>query len=144
MHKRVFFDTSVIIAALLSRSGASYCILSELSDDFEFVINEYVFEEVRRSIERKFKKEPGLLSNLFSVIALSGMVTLRNPDKKEVRDAEQLISKKDASILASALIESDYLLTLDNEFFKPSIVAAAHKRHLLILKPGDFIHLFDR
>lgn len=44
MHKRVFFDTSVIIAALLSQGGASYRVLSELSDDFEFVVNEYVFE----------------------------------------------------------------------------------------------------
>lgn len=144
MHKRVFFDTSVIIAALLSRNGASYCILSELSDDFEFAINEYVFEEVRRSIERKFKNEPGLLSNLFSIIALSGMVTLQNPDKQAVRGAELLISKKDAQILASGFLESDYLLTLDNEFFKLSVIDAARKRYLEILKPGDFLRLFDR
>lgn len=143
MGKRVFFDSSVIIAALLSRDGASYYILSEFSDVFEFEINEYVFEEVRRSVERKFKDQPTLLSNLFSIMGLSDIATLQNPSKQEVRAAEAVISKKDASILASALIGSDYLLTLDNEFFKPPIIELAKKRRLEILKPGDFIRLFD-
>ena len=44
---------------------------------------------------------------------------------------------------ASALIESDYLLTLDNEFFKPSTVQIAKERHLKILKPGDYTRLFE-
>ena len=143
MRKKAFFDSSVIIAALLSRDGASYYILSQFSGDFEFTINEYVFEEVRRSIEVKFKNQPMLLSNLFSIIGLSGMLTLQNPNKQAVREAEKVISKKDAQVLASALTESDYLLTLDNEFFKSSIIGAAKERHLEILKPGDFIRLFD-
>lgn len=142
MRKRVFFDSSVIIAALLSHDGASYHILTRFADTFVFEINEYVFEEVRRSIESKFKNQPALLSNLFSLIGLSGMTTLHNPNKQEVREAERIISKKDAQILASACIKSDYLLTLDNEFFKPEIMQAAKERHLEILKPGDFIRLF--
>ena len=143
MRKKVFFDSSVVIAALLSRSGASYYILSHLSGNFEFAINEYVFEEVRRSVERKFKNQPQLLSNLLSIIGLADMMTLQNPNRQEVREVEKIISKKDAQILASAMIESDYLLTLDKEFFKPTIIQAAKGKNLEILMPGDFIHLFD-
>lgn len=139
MHKRVFFDSSVIIAALLSSDGASYRTLSELPDAHTFQINEYVFEEVRRSIERKFRNQPALLSNLMSIIGLSGITILQNPTKEEVNKAESIISKKDAQILASALIGSDFLLTLDNEFFKPSVIQVAGENGLEILKPGDFI-----
>jgi predicted nucleic acid-binding protein len=143
MRKRVFFDSSVIVAALLSREGGSYHILSQFPDTFEFQINEYVFEEVRRLIERKFKDQPELLSNLFSIMGLSGIMTLQNPNPQEVNEAKNFISEKDASILASAIKVSDYLLTLDNEFFGSTITEIAKTNNLAILKPGDFIRHFD-
>lgn len=62
-----------------------------------------------------------------------------NPATREVRATEDIISKKDAPILASALAHSDYLLTLDNEFFKDAIVDVAEKKKLIIVKPGDLI-----
>ncbi len=140
---RVFLDTSVLIAALLSVRGASYHLLNEHSDAFTFEINEYVFEEVRRSLKQKFAGQPVLFSSLVAMIGFASISTLQNPTEEEVRAAAELISKKDAIILASALGESDYLLTLDNEFFKPAIIKAARKRDLQILKPGDLIRALD-
>ncbi|MBI4093557.1 PIN domain-containing protein [Candidatus Kaiserbacteria bacterium] len=139
MRSRVFLDSSVVIAALLSREGGSYHVLSRFSDAFVFEINEYVFEEVRRSKERKFASKPALLSNLFSIIALADITIVPNPDKEIVRIAGAAISKKDAPVLASALLGSGFLLTLDNEFFLPTVTALAKERDILILKPGDFI-----
>jgi len=144
MHKpRVFLDSSVIIAALLSARGASYYLLSQQSDILDFQINEYVFEEVRRSLEVKFSDQPALVSHLFLVIGAANIKMISNPATREVRDAEDFISKKDAPVLASALTHSDYLLTLDNEFFKLAIIGAAKEKKLVILKPGDLIQLRD-
>lgn len=144
MHKpRVFLDSSVIIAALLSSRGASYYLLSQCSEILDFRISEYVFEEVRRSLETKFSGQSALISSLFLIMGTAGIETISNPTTREVRAAETVISKKDAPILASALAHNDYLLTLDNEFFKTEVVDAAQARGLVILKPGDLIHFLD-
>ena len=140
---RVFLDSSVIIAALLSSRGASYYLLSQRSEILDFRINEYVFEEVRRSLEVKFGDQPTLVSNLFLIIGAASIGMTANPSMREVRAAEERISKKDAPVLASALADSDYLLTLDNEFFKGAIVDAAKEKKLIIAKPGDIIRELD-
>ena len=64
-------------------------------------------------------------SALFLLLGLAGVSTEQNPRRREVHRAERLISANDAPILASALAGSDYLVTLDNEFFNPNVVAAA-------------------
>ena len=144
MHKpRVFLDSSVIITALLSSRGASYYLLSQQSDVLDLRINEYVFEEVRRSLEVKFNDQPTLVSNLFLILGAASIEMISNPTTREVRATEAIISKKDAPVLASALTHSDYLLTLDNEFFKPAIIGTAKQKMLVILKPGDLIKLLD-
>jgi hypothetical protein len=37
------------------------------------------------------------------------------------------------------LQSSDYLITLDNEFFKESVLAQARNKSLVIAKPGDLL-----
>ena len=140
---RVFLDSSVIIAALLSSRGASYYLLSQRSEILDFRINEYVFEEVRRSLDIKFSGQPALISHLYLVVGRASSDMNTNPAAAEVRAAETVISKKDAPILASALTHSEYLLTLDNEFFNTPVIAAARDKSLTIVKPGELIRLFD-
>lgn len=145
MHKLpVFLDSSVIITALLSSRGGSYYVLTQLHERFAFQINEYVLAEVQEIIQQKFQDRPQLLSNLFLLLGLAGVLVSTDPSKREVLAAARLISKKDAPILASAMTDSDYLLTLDNEFLKPHIVKKAKEKGLSILKPGDFILLYKR
>ena len=145
MHKPpVFLDSSVIIAALLSSRGGSYYALTQLHERFAFHINEYVLAEVQQIIQTKFQDQPQLASNLFLLLGLAGVLVSTDPSKREVLSAARLISKNDAPILASAIVNSDYLLTLDNEFLKPHITKEAKEKGLSILKPGDFILLHRR
>ena len=140
---RVFIDSSVMIAALLSPRGGSYYILTQSDRHISFQINEYVFEELRRVLETKFMDRQNVSSALFLLLGLAGVSTEQNPRRREVHRAERLISANDAPILASALAGSDYLVTLDNEFFNPNVVAAAKEKGLTILKPGDLIRLLN-
>jgi len=140
MHKpKVFLDSSVIIAALLSSRGGSFYILTQMRNGFSFQINEYVFAEVGEVLKTKFAIQPDLQKNLFLLLGLANVSTIPNPSKPEVRRAAKIISKNDAPILASALKYCDYLITLDKEFFEESILADANKKGLLILTPGSFI-----
>lgn len=65
---------------------------------------------------------------------------LPNPSKDALSRLKKIISEKDAPILAAAE-GSDYLLTLDNEFFGERIAAYARSKNFLIVKPKDLILL---
>ena len=138
----VFLDSSVIIAALLSTRGGSFYILDELKENFVFQTSEYGLREIQAVLKNKFIGEPGLLGQLFLLLGSAGVTILPTPSKRERRRFAKHISLNDAPILASAVEHSDYLLTLDNEFFKSEIVEMAKNRVLKILKPKEFIEIF--
>ena len=139
---RVFLDSSVIVAALLSSRGGSFYVLTQLNDRCAFRINEYVLAEMQDVLTTKFRKHPALLSHFFLFLGLYDIETLKDPSRREVERMSSVVSKKDAPILASAIEHSDYLVTLDNEFLSPRVLRVANMRGLTILKPGDLIALF--
>ncbi len=142
MHKpRVFLDSSVIIAALLSSRGGSFYLLTHMHEKVSFVINEYVFAEVRAVLETKFMNQPELSAQFFLTLGLARIVAIPNPNPSDVREAARVISKNDAPILASATISCDYLITLDKELLEAHIVEVANKKHLKICTPRDFLAL---
>jgi len=142
MHRSVvFLDSSVIIAALLSGQGGSAYVLTQMREYLDFQINEYVLAEVQEIIKTKFSHLPNMSTQLFLWMGINPIVILENPAKKEVVKLSKLISKNDAPILASALSGSDYLLTLDNEFFGEKILELAKKKSLTILKPKELIEI---
>ncbi|MDO8728848.1 MAG: hypothetical protein Q7K26_03030 [bacterium] len=65
-----------------------------------------------------------------------------NPSKSALKKLAKIISKKDTPILASALGQCSYLITLDNEFLKEKVARMEENKKLEILKPKDFIQLF--
>jgi len=136
---RVFLDSSVIITALLSFQGGSFYILNELRESFIFQTNEYALEEIQEILKSKFAKKPEMQNQLFLLLGISKVMVLQNPAKHQVLTLKKVISLNDTPILASAVKHSDYLLTLDNEFFKSSVLELAKKKPLTILKPKDFI-----
>ena len=140
MHKpKVFLDSSVIIAALLSSQGGSFYILSQLKDLCIFQTNEYVFLEIQEILRTKFIKHPSLTKHFLVLLGTAGVGMLPNPPKSNVMHAHGSISLNDAPILAGALLSSDYLLTLDNEFFNHRVSQFVEKSNLIIFKPKEFI-----
>jgi len=139
---RVFVDSSVIIAALLSSTGGSFFLLTQCHGAFDFQINEYILAEVQEILRVKFARQPGLMSDLFLLLGVAHVVVLPDPRKAEVRKIAKIISENDAPILASALRSSDYLVTLDNEFFAVPLASAARPTSLRIVKPGTLLKEF--
>ena len=138
----VFVDSSVVITALLSSTGGSFAVLTQYHPLFTFQTNEYVLAETQEILRTKFIDRPALVSDLFLLLGVAGVVVLSDPSKRDVTAAAKAISLNDAPILASALKSSDYLVTLDNEFLTAPVLALAHQQSLKIMKPGDFLNQF--
>ena len=137
-----FLDSSIFITALLSSKGGAFYILNALKDEIDLQTSEYALEEIEIVLQRKFSHMADMRTRLFLLLGTAGIAILQNQPKSEVMALKKYISEKDAPILASALKHSDYLLTLDNEFFNKSIIELANSRKLTILKPKGFIEKF--
>lgn len=136
---KVFLDTSVLIAALHSSRGGSLYILSQLKNEFKFQINEYVLEEVFEVLNRKFPNRDDLKTTFFILFGLAKVKILSNPKPLSLKPFFNLINEEDIPILASAILESDYLLTLDGDFLEEKVKDFARRQDTLILTPREFI-----
>lgn len=142
---RVFLDSSVIISALLSAKGGSFYVLDHFSTDFAFFVNQYVFDEVQLVLKEKFSEYHDSFRRLFLLFGTAQIKVLSDPSKKETDSASKYISKKDAPVLAGALIsDSRFLLTLDKEFFSRKVVDFAKSKGLHPLSPKEFVLLFRK
>ena len=114
-------------------------MLNNLKERADFQTNEYVLAEIEEVLREKFYARHGLRTRLFLLLGTANVSVLPNPSMHEAAAASKIISEKDAPILAGALKRSDYLLTLDNEFFGAKVVGLAEEKRLIIMKPKDFI-----
>lgn len=138
---KVFLDSSILIAALLSSQGGSFYILDQLFSIYELQINEYVLEETMRVLATKFHEKPELKTTLFLMIGIARIQILPNPSLKQIKNLEKVLNPEDAPILASAWEHSAYLISLDKDFFAHKVVEFIKNKNLLILKPREFIAL---
>lgn len=134
---RVFIDSSVLLAGLGSRKGASYAIL--VLSDLGFirpVICPYVFDEVERNVLAKFPAYEDSYRRIQSEIEWE---VVTDPSADEVRRFVGIIAAKDAPVLAAAVNAAPKrLVTLDvRDFLKNPEVARSSK--ILICTPGDLL-----
>lgn len=135
--QRVFVDTSALIAAFLSPTGAAAVLLDLYrSGQIVIVISEYVLMELERSDHLK----AGIPRDRLVAFLLTDPTVLSLPTRASVQRAAQVISAKDAPILASAKTSQvDALVTWDKEFTKPDIVDYLARPVFL---PGGFLAWF--
>lgn len=137
MSSKVFVDSSVIIAALLSETGGSFYLLTHGAGRYQFQFNNYVLDEVMEVLGRKFPDQGNLKTDLLLLLASAHVEILANPLLAAVKKAAVFIEPEDAPILASALTHSQYLVSLDNDFLGEPVVAWAGERNLMIVRPKE-------
>lgn len=136
--KKVFLDSSVIVAACASKTGASALILgySRLKKLETFVSKE-VIEETRKNVNLKIG-EIGK-KRLSHYIKFANIHLIPSPSTEEIAQCEEYIDKKDAPILAAALRSmTDFIVSLDRKDFLQSEVIKKSKPKR-VLTPGDFV-----
>jgi predicted nucleic acid-binding protein len=133
--RRVFVDSSVLIAGAGSRGGASRAVLTLAEIGlFKIVVSRQVLAECERNLRKKL---PAALPVFAELLAAIGLEIVADPPPEESARWESIIEAKDAPILAAALIAAvDRLLTLNPKDFTPEV---ARQSGLIIQPPGDFV-----
>jgi len=138
---RVFLDTNVFIAGLASQTGASAALLDlGEAEEILVVVSPQVLVELDRVMESKF---PHLVDRCRDFIKNLAPFLTDDPTVAQVREAQGIIDKDDAPILAAAKLESvDYLVTLDVKHFHTPKVRAFFPTP--ILTPAQFLDTFRK
>lgn len=134
----VYFDASVIIAALLSKTGGSTLLIEYIKQGriigitSQTAIDEILEEEVRQRI-KKSKEE------IEHFVAQSGLVVRERITVSEIAQYKPLIAAEDAHLVAGAtLTKCTYLVSLD----KKHLLREDIKKKFLplrIVSPGELL-----
>ncbi len=111
---RVFFDASVIFAAIYSKSGHARDLLTlTLRGQIVGVVSQDVLDEVERNLS---KKAPEIIALYHQLLALLQLEVIDDPTVAEVTAAEDYVASKDAAIIAAAINAApDYFVTYDRK-----------------------------
>ncbi len=132
----LFFDSSALIAGIISDKGAARALLY-LAEDQRIIISvsEQVIVEVERNIAKKI---PKILQLAREMIRASNVIIYKDPSKEEVINYSNWINHQaDVPILVSASkAKVDFLVTLNSKHFldDPQVTSRSGLR---IGTPGD-------
>ena len=139
-NPRVFLDTSVIIAAVLSPGGgARKLFLLAEAGILSLVVGPTVLQECDQVVRRK---APGSSSRLAQLLAAAGTETSAPPTKGQIKTAQSYVDYgPDARVLAEAMRAApDWFVTHDKVHFLKS--RGKIKLPFEIGTPGDVIQRF--
>lgn len=111
---KVFFDASVIIAAIISSKGASFELLKYASRKKIIAItSKTVINEVLANLH---KMEDFNEKDLDAFIVNNKIIVRKTVGRSEIKQFANVVSQKDAHVLAGGkLTNSDYLVSLDRK-----------------------------
>ena len=134
----IFLDSSVVIAAVLSSTGGSFRLLREAHEGrVRLVVNEYVFNEVERSLRRKY---PETVERLQTLTSWCDLEVQPNPPEEVVSEFLSVTHPEDAPVIAGALHASaDFLLTLDRKHLLTEKVLQANLP-FSVMTPREFFN----
>jgi len=125
-------DSSVLIAAYISRAGVCAELLEDIFMHHQLVTSEYMLAEVTRKLGEKFRFAPELVAQLReSILAAAQCVEPSDIPIGSCRDPNDL------PILGTAMAaQADALVTVDKDLLELHRFAGC-----AIIKPGEFWHL---
>lgn len=134
---RVFIDSSVLIAASISRSGyARDLVLMGVDRLVQLAVSSFVLAETRRNLARK---SPGGVTAFDAFIALDFLLCTNPPDRL-VREVAHLIESKDAAIVAGALTAHCHTLaTFDRRHLLSEARRIEEQWGLHVQTPGELV-----
>lgn len=137
---KIFLDSSIIVAAVLSSRGGSFHLFQEAKlKKIEIYISDFVFTEVVRVLQKKY---PANLSLFYKLISDVPINFIKDPSQKSVAALFKFINPDDAPILASALkSRANFLITLDRKHFLTKTIEQEHLP-IIMLIPQEFLQKY--
>jgi putative PIN family toxin of toxin-antitoxin system len=126
---RVLLDSSVLIAAHISRAGVCAELLDEVLMDHQLVVSDFILDEVVRKLREKFHFPTRQATSVRSTLAAAADgVTPADIPVNSCRDAADL------PVLGTAIAgKVDVLITVDKD-----LLVLVSFDGIAIVKPGGF------
>lgn len=126
---RVAIDSSVLIAAYISRAGVCAELLEDVLTGHELICSDYILDELARKLKEKFHFSAADIDEIRKSIRTAAEIVVPVEISREsCRDPEDL------PMLGSALAgKADLLVTVDKDLLE--LIAFAD---ISIVKPGEF------
>jgi predicted nucleic acid-binding protein len=133
--RRIFADSSVLIAGCGSRTGASRAVLTMAEIGlFKLVASQQVLDESERNLRKKL---PAALPIFTQLLADINPEFQPDPSLEESLRWADIIEAKDTPILAAAVLANvDRLLSLNTKDFTAEV---AVQSGLMIQTPAQFV-----
>ena len=126
---RVVLDSSVLIAASISRAGVCAELLEDVLTHHELIISDFIAEELGRKLRDKFdfpESEVRQLRRLLGRVATAVVPTDLPP--------EIFLDPSDIPVLGTAVAAgASVLITVDKD-----LLALGEFQGIAIIKPGEF------
>ena len=126
---RITLDSSVLIAAYVTRAGACAELLEEILQHHELVLSDHILDEVRRKLTYKLLLPPRLVARVVQSLARAASMvepTLLPPDA--CRDPADL------PVLGTAVAgDAELLVSVDND-----LLVLKRYATIDIVRPGEF------
>ena len=111
---RIMLDTNILISAVFFPSTQTRKLIRALSNNHRIILCDYVLEELRLVVERKFSAKKEALEKFFAELPFDLSHT---PESMDIGDFPSVRDKKDSPILATAILEGvDLFITGDRDF----------------------------
>lgn len=129
---RIFLDTNILFSAILfPGSTPDKALQKALCSPYEAVTCDYVLDELRRNIAKKFPNKIDALERFFAALALN--ITIVNVSYETDDPSLQIRDDYDKPILRAALeSKCDLLISGDKDFLE------ANLEHPKVIKAADF------
>lgn len=137
---KIFLDANIFVAACGSDTGGSQYLfrVAEHDPTWCLVTSAYALNEARKNIQ---KKMPQKMSIFVALATHASLVVVHPPPQAIIDIASSVIQKKDAPILAAALVaQADMLCTLDQkDFFTKKAKQFCRTYGMAIVLPGTLL-----
>lgn len=111
---RVMLDTNIFISMIFFPSNQTRELARRLTEAHQIVVCDYVIEELRLVVERKFPAKRKFLDRFFLELPFELVYT---PKLLDLEEFPEMRDTKDAPILATAIMEDiDVFLIGDKDF----------------------------
>lgn len=136
MEERVFLDSSVWFAAVISDRGASFAVMNAAAVGLFVVLSsDDVLDETTRNLQKKYPNRVEFFRDRFA--AIDPFVV--RPRLQTTLTAAVLVHPADTMILAAAMDgEADYLLTLDKKHLLGA-KGLSERVGIRIVDPGKYL-----
>ena len=126
---RALLDSSVFVAAYISRAGVCADLLEDILMDHEWVISRFILDELTRKLKEKFRFPDDEISEITASIVAAAEVV----EPAEV-PAESCRDRNDLPILGTAVAgRAEVLITVDKDLLALNTYAG-----ISIIRPGEF------